>query len=145
MKTETKYNKIVNVSEDGQIQVLEYTFECEGGMKGAVGSSFYPISLKEFKERTKKSEVIQYLLDAGIDKKQANAIYADSKARGTLDEVIFDTSYSSQWDYLRSELKLSEKQAHIFDCCGGGRMFDADFIGNVNPELSENIRKAESE
>jgi hypothetical protein len=60
-----------------------------------------------------------------------------------LGELIFDYSYCHLWDYLRTELNLNENQAYIFDCIGGGRCFDENFQGNVNPELSEIIREYE--
>jgi len=57
--------------------------------------------------------------------------------------MMFDTSYKELWDYMRQELNLNEEEAYIFNCTGGGRCFDKNFQGNINPELSKKIRNAE--
>lgn len=145
MKTQIDFNKIVDVAEDGEIKVLEYVFTYGDEMRGATGHSFYPVSKSYFKERTKKSEVISFLMDCGIETKtEANAIYSEAKGNDNLDSLVFDTSYSNLWDYLRTELNLSENDAFIFECVGGGRLFDANFDGNFNTELSEIIREYET-
>lgn len=144
MRTKIDYNKIVNVAEDGEITVLDYVFDHGNNFRGATGTKFYPVSFGYFKERTKKAEVIQFLLDCGIETKQkAISIYREAKDNGSLDELMFDTSYRSLWDYLRSELKLNTKDAFIFECVGGGRCFDKGYSGNFNSELSDVIREYE--
>lgn len=144
-RIEIKFNKVVNF-EDGEITTLDYLFLHSDSFCGATGSKFYPISKKEYKERTKKSEVkshirdcfsSDYILDNFGSLEKA---YQGLKDNDEIDSFIFDTSYSYLWDYIREELKLSEKDAFIFECVGGGRCFDKDFKGNVNPELSELIR-----
>lgn len=52
-------------------------------------------------------------------------------------ELLFDTSYSDMWDYLREELNLSEDEAYIFNCIGGGRCFRADDKFTHNRELEK--------
>lgn len=151
MRKETKYNKIVNVSEDGEIQVLDSVFEYSDGFKGAVGSSFYPVSKEEYKERTSLESIIEYLESAvsedGIPSVCENSYrkWAESIIEcDEQDEFMFDTSYSELWDYMRDELGLTEDDAYIFECTCGGRMFDKNFYGNHNPELSAIIREYES-
>lgn len=65
-------------------------------------------------------------------------------ANDEVEGFVFDTSHNELWDYLREELNLSEDEAYIFNCIGGGRCFDKDFNGNINPELSILIREIES-
>ena len=114
-KQETKYNKIVNFDEDTkEIIVLDGIFKYEDGFKGATGSKFEPVSRDEYEDRTDE------------------------------DNFVFDTSYNELWEYLREELNLSEDEAYIFNCIGGGRCFGKDFNGNINPELSILIREIES-
>lgn len=151
MKNETKYNKIVNVSEDGEIQVFESVFEYSDGFKGAVGSRFYPVTRDEYEERIKLESIIEYLESAvsedGIPSECENSYrkWAESIIEyDEQDEFMFDTSYSELWDYMRDELGLTEDDAYIFECTGGGRMFNKNFCGNYNPELSEIIREYES-
>lgn len=149
-RQETKYNKIVNFDkETNEITMLDYIFQ-HGGFKGATGTKFEPITKSEYKERMQKDNVIEYLVDSGIDlpenykRSGFNGLYKAMKQNNELESFIFDTSYSEMWDKIRTELKLSKNDAFIFNCIGGGRCFDKDFEGNINPELSELIRQIES-
>ena len=150
-KQETKYNKIVNFDEDTkEITVLDGIFKYEDGFKGATGSKFEPVSRDEYEDRTDEDNFVEYLIDSGIDLPdnfKRSGFEGLAKAMIANDEVegfVFDTSYNELWDYLREELNLSEDEAYIFNCIGGGRCFDKDFNGNINPELSILIREVES-
>ena len=149
-RQETKYNKIVNFDkETNEITMLDYIFQ-HGGFKGATGTKFEPITKSEYKERMQKDNVIEYLVDSGIDlpenykRSGFNGLYKAMKQNNELESFIFDTSYSEMWDKIRTDLKLSKNDAFIFNCIGGGRCFYKDFEGNINPELSELIRQIES-
>ena len=145
-KQETHYNKVVHI-ENGEIQVLDYTFKHSPTFKGATGNRFNPISRAEYKERMSRESVVEYLLGCGMDsittRTQATGAYKEMKSTGELEEFIFDLSYSNLWDYLRT-FGYPEKDYPVFACVGGGRMFDKDFQGNINPELSKIIREFES-
>ena len=150
-KQETKYNKIVNFDEDTkEITVLDGIFKYEDGFKGATGSKFEPVSRDEYEDRTDEDNFVEYLIDSGIDLPdnfKRSGFEGLAKAMIANDEVegfVFDTSYDELWEYLREELNLSEDEAYIFNCIGGGRCFDKDFNGNINPELSILIREIES-
>lgn len=150
-RQETKYNKIVNFDEDTkEITVLDGIFKYVDGFKGATGSKFEPVSKDEYEDRTDEDNFVEYLIDSGIDLPdnfKRSGFEGLAKAMIANDEVkdfVFDTSYSELWDYLRKELNLSEDEAYIFNCIGGGRCFDKDFEGNINPELSVLIREIES-
>ena len=150
-RQETKYNKIVNFDEDTKkITVLDGIFKYEDGFKGATGSKFEPVSRDEYEARTDEDNFVEYLIDSGIDLPdnfKRSGFEGLAKAMIANDEVkdfVFDTSYDELWDYLREELNLSEDEAYIFNCIGGGRCFDKDFNGNINPELSILIREIES-
>ena len=150
-KQETKYNKIVNFDEDTkEIIVLGGIFKYEDGFKGATGSKFEPVSRDEYEDRTDEDNFVEYLIDSGIDLPdnfKRSGFEGLAKAMIANDEVkdfVFDTSYNELWEYLREELNLSEDEAYIFNCIGGGRCFDKDFNGNINPELSILIREIES-
>ena len=149
-RQETKYNKIVNFDKKtNEITMLDYIFQ-HGGFKGATGTKFEPITKSEYKERMQKDNVIEYLVDSGIDlpenykRSGFNGLYKAMKQNNELESFIFDTSYSEMWDKIRTDLKLSKNDAFIFNCIGGGRCFDKDFEGNINPELSQIIREIES-
>ena len=150
MRTETKYNKIVNYNQETkEITVLDDVFKYNDGFKGATGTKFEPISKAEYKERIKKDNVIERLIDCGhlpeeFKRGGYNALYKVMKENDELEDFMFDTSYSEMWDYLRKELNLTKEEAYIFNCTGGGRCFDKDFQGNINPELSEIIREYEN-
>ena len=150
-KQETKYNKIVNFDEDTkEIIVLDGIFQYEDGFKGATGSKFEPVSRNEYEDRTDEDNFVEYLIDSGIDLPynfKRSGFEGLAKAMIANDEVegfVFDTSYNELWEYLREELNLSEDEAYIFNCIGGGRCFGKDFNGNINPELSILIREIES-
>ena len=150
-RQETKYNKIVNFDEDTkEITVLDGIFKYEDGFKGATGSKFEPVSRNEYEDRTDEDNFVEYLIDSGIDLPnnfKRSGFEGLAKAMIANDEVkdfVFDTSYNELWEYLREELNLSEDEAYIFNCIGGGRCFDKDFNGNINPELSILIREIES-
>lgn len=150
MRTQTTYNKVVNFDkETNEITVLDYIFNHENGFRGATGSKFEPISKSEYKDRMSKDNVIEYLSDIGevpeaFKLTGINGLYKAMKQNSEIESFIFDTSYSELWDYLRKELKLSKKDAYVFNCIGGGRCFDKDFQGNINKELSVLIREIES-
>jgi len=148
-RQETKYNKVVNIAEDGEITVLDGVFNYKDGFKGATGSKFYPVSKDEYNDAIEDENVIDYLVDSGIElsvyqKRNGFAGCVEQMDENEKSSLMFDTSYSELWDYLREECNLSEDEAYIFNCVGGGRCFDAKFKGNVNTELSAIIRKYET-
>ena len=149
-RTEIKYNKVVNFDkETGEILVLDGVFNYKDGFKGATGSHFEMVSKAEYKDRMKKDNVIDSILSCGVPEQfargGANECYKLMKKNNEIEQFMFDTSYSELWDYLRKELKLNKTNAFIFNCSGGGRCFDKDFQGNINPELSQIIREYEAE
>lgn len=161
MRTSTIYQKVVNIAEDGEITVLDEIFEYSDSFKGATGNSFYPVSKAEYNEAMKLDNIASYLSDCisfedvpGHCKYLADEVTESKnpykkwakeiKDDGDAESLMFDTSYSELWDYLRETAKLSKKDAYIFSCSGGGRCFDKNFNGNVNGELSPLIRQAES-
>lgn len=146
-------NKVVKVV-DNTITLLESAFEYEDGFKGLTGSVFEPISKAYYKERTKLSEVEDYLRSCVGEADIPNEyLYTDSgerlsknpyrrwakaiKEADEVEQVMFDTSYSELWDYLRDELNLSEEEAYIFNCSGGGRCFTAQDKFTHNKELEK--------
>lgn len=163
MRTETAYNKVVNYDkESGEIIVLGYTFketketeyatgiESVVTMQGATGSTFEIVSREQFNETiepylNEPMELLKYYIEQGfgITTEMIDNIDNAATEEG-LKELFFDSSYDELWDYLREELNLSEEEAYIFNCAGGGCCFDSDFEGNINPELSAIIRKFES-
>ena len=150
MRTQTEYNKIVNYNkETKEVTVLDYIFK-DGSFKGATGSKFEPVSKDEYEDRTDEDNFVEYLIDSGIDLPDnfkrsgfeglAKAMIANDEA----ENFVFDTSHNELWDYLREELNLSEDEAYIFNCIGGGRCFDKDYQGNYNEYLSQLIREIEA-
>jgi hypothetical protein len=141
------YNKIVNF-ENNEITTLDYVFDDGNNFKGAVGSKFRVISIVEYNEITNYENVIERIIECGVPemfiRTGAEGCYEHMYKTDEIEDFMFDTSYSNLWDYLRKELNLTENEAYIFHCIGGGRCFDKDFQGNVNPELSEIIREYES-
>lgn len=157
-KEQTSYNKVVNIAEDGEITVLDYTFKHSPDFKGATGSKFYPVSREQYEERTTLSSVADFLESAVSEDEVPNQYREHERgfykypykrwAKDIIDadeegSIMFDQSYSELWPMLREAAELDEEQAFIFECVGGGRCFDKDFEGNVNPELSAIIREFE--
>lgn len=158
MRQETKYNKIVNIAEDGEITVLdgvftyyfptiEFASETKTAMKGATGSTFYPITEDDIQERIGEyeddnMEFLKYLADS-FGSITSEMIDRVDTTREVLIEHFFDTSYDEELgDYLREA--LGRDDIVLFECTGGGRCFNKDYQGNTNPELSIIIREFES-
>lgn len=145
MKTrkEKQYNKVVNYNEETkEVTVLDYIFYDTLHNKpfnGAVGSVFEVVSKEEVEEIIEPSNVLNFLSANQIG---LNCKFSEIDEDGFID-MMFDTSYKELWDYIRKELNLDEEEAYIFNCTGGGRCFDKNFQGNINPELSKKIRNAE--
>lgn len=153
MKTEEKFFEIVNVADDGEIQVLQSIFKyTDGGkLKGATGARFYPVSRHRYEEivRMGDDEIAEHLIDAGFElpdhhKKGGYIEWAAQFDENDKLQLFFDLSYQENWNELREKAGLSEDEAYIFECAGGGRMFDKDFKGNRNDALCEKIRKIEA-
>lgn len=150
MRTETKYNKIVNFDKEiNEITMLDYTFKDNKNFKGATGTKFELISKSYFDETIEPyldndKELLIYMSENFGELNRQMIENVDSTEEG-LKNMFFDLSYIELWDYIREELGLSEDEAYIFNCTGGGRCFDKDFEGNVNVELSKVIRKFESQ
>lgn len=151
-RKETKYNKVVNFDkETKEITLLDYTFDdtLHGKpFKGATGTVFEVISKEQFDETIEPyldddKELLIYMAENFGDLNRQMIENVDS-SEDALKEMFFDLSYAELWDYLREELNLSEDEAYIFNCSSGGRCFDKDFQGNINPELSQVIREIES-
>ena len=147
-RKEIVYNKIVDYSEDREITVLSGVFEYTDSFRGATGNKFIPISEEEIQDRISEyegenMEFLKYMADnfGGVTSQMIDGI---DTSREALIDFFFDQSYRELWDDIREELGLSEEEAVIFDCVGGGRCFDKDFQGNINPELSAIIREYES-
>lgn len=148
--------KIVNFDKEyNEITVLDYVFNDtlhNDAFNGATGSKFDVISKAEYKERTSKDNVIDYIISSGfiskdtpkqLEYKIAEVYYKEMKANKEIDSFIFDDSYIHLHDYLRKELKLSKNEAFTFSCSGGGRCFEKGYKGNINPELSKVINQFE--
>jgi hypothetical protein len=143
-----KFNKVVYY-DGGVLIVLNYVFKDNNGSKGAIGSIFYPVHIQVYKRRTTKKAVIQYLKDCFTEdeiksKGGINKFYNSIKDNGTIEQTIFDIVDQELWDSIRNELNLNKEDAYIFDCIGNGRCFSKNFQGNINPKLSNIIRKYES-
>lgn len=137
MKSETTYNKIVNIADDGEITVLHYVFT-HPNFCGAVGGRFYPISKTEYDEAMEDENIIDAYLRTGFEELMRQLSDYEKEA------VVWDLSYRELWEQLRIDTGLTEEEAYVFECVGGGRCFDENFQGNVNPELSIIIREFES-
>lgn len=145
----TKYNKIVNFDKDtNEITVLNETFKHNDGFKGATGTQFEIVSKEQFDDTIEpyldnKHELLCYMAD-NFRSLSSDMVRNADASEEALKELFFDISYVEMWDELREELNLNEEEAYIFNCVGGGRCFDKDFQGNINPELSIIIREIES-
>lgn len=153
MRTAIKINKVVKVI-DNEITVLDEAFDYGDGFKGLTGSTFEPITKAFYKQQTTLSAIEDHLRECVNEEEVPDEyLYTDSetklskhpykrwaKAIKEADEagqVMFDTSYSNLWDDLREQLGLTETEAYIFNCIGGGRCFKADDKFTHNVELEK--------
>lgn len=150
-RIETKYNKVVNIAEDGEITVLSETFDYSDGFKGATGNKFYPVTESDIQDRISEyedndTELLIYYAENFGDL-TADMIRNVDSSREALLDLFFDRSYDELWDYLREVIGETDENSDsypvFFECTGGGRCFDKDFQGNYNVELSETIRELE--
>lgn len=147
MKNRTDYNKIVNYDkENNEVTVLDYTFQHDDNFKGATGTKFEIVSKSQYMAYMSKKYVMEQLIDCdlGKNKVELNVMYSDMKDNDEIEQFVFDLSYFSLHEYIRTELNLSKKDCFILSCSGGGRCFDSNYRGNFNTELSAIIRKAET-
>lgn len=133
-------NKVVKV-EDNTITVLDSAFEYEDGFKGLTGTVFEIVSKDYFDETIEpylnndKEVLIYYAENFGdLNREMIEGVDSSEEA---LTELFFDTSYEGLWDYLREELNLTEDEAYIFNCIGGGRCFTAQDKFTHNKELEK--------
>lgn len=146
-RKETKYNKIVNFDEETrEITLLDGVFQYEDGFKGATGTTFEPITEEQIQERLEglegdDIELLCYYAE-NFGEVTVEMIRGVDSSREALIELFFDQSYCYLGDYLRESLNLED--IVLFNCIGGGRCFDKDYQGNVNPKLSKVIRKYEA-
>lgn len=149
MRTSRTFNKVVNFDkETNEITVLRDVFSYDDGMRGAVGSKFEALSEDQIQEvigeyEDDDKELLIYMAE-NFGEINRDIIENIDSSRDALIELFFDLSYENLWDELREQTGLSEEESVIFNCIGGGRCFDKDFQGNVNPELSKIIREYES-
>ena len=151
-REEIKFNKVVNFDRENQeITVLEGVFKYNDGFKGATGSKFEPVTRERYDEilAMDEEEIADYLIDAGFElpehEKRGGFIgWAEKFTDDDKLQLFFDLSYTELYDTIREETDLTEDEAYIFNCIGGGRCFDNKFKGNINPKLSKIIREYES-
>lgn len=140
MRTRKKINKVVKVV-DNEITVLDAAFEYADGFKGLTGTVFQAVSKSEFDDILEPyldndKETLIYLAENFGELYRGMTESVDSSEEA-LTDLFFDTSYSDMWDYLREELNLTEDEAYIFNCVGGGRCFRADDKFTHNTELEK--------
>ena len=147
MRAQKDFYKVVNIAEDGEITMLDYVFS-DGNIRGAVGTTFYPVTEEDIQDRISEyenndTELLIYFAEnfGNLDRYIIENI---DSSREALIDLFFDQSYSEKWDYLREVIKKTDSEVILFECSGGGRCFDKNFRGNVNTELSEIIREYES-
>lgn len=152
-KTKIKFYQVVNIDkESNEIQMLNYLFSYDKDLKGATGTHFEPVNKAQYREAMSKENIIDSIIDNGligykhnknIERKMAEILYKEMKIAGELESFCFDLSYTEQWEKLRA-FGFPKSKYPIFNCIGDGRIFDKDFQGNVNPELSAKIRQYET-
>jgi hypothetical protein len=142
MENRIEYNQVVNIADDNCITLLEEVFNYSD-LKGARGTEFYPVSKAEFEERTSFDNVLQYWMDCTEEEEEAVREKMEELNQTELKEIVFDYSDMKHWDYLRT-FGFPEDEYPVFEFSSSGRIFNKDFQGNVNPELSAIIREYES-
>lgn len=146
-RTKEKFNKVVNY-DGNEITVLEEVFSYEDGMKGACGIIFEPISRERYDDDTSFESIRESLKDASELPKDFEDGGYNAWTQAIIDnceegEVMYDYSFSEIWDNIREELGLDDENAFVFNCIGCGRIFNENYQGNMNLELSAKIREYE--
>lgn len=149
MKAEKEIiRKVVNY-DGNEIVVLDEVFTYDDGKKGATGYIFEPISRERYEEETSFENLRAYLKDASELPEEYEDGGYNAWTQAIIDNneegCIYDLSFSNLWDEIRNELGLDEEDAYVFNCISCGRIFNENYQGNVNPELSAKIREHEKE
>lgn len=134
-------NKVVKV-EGNTITVLESAFEYEDGFKGLTGTMFEVVTEDGYWDRVEElledpSALSEYWHDLTGEYLSYDQVINISSDEEEIKNLLFDTSYEGLWDYIREELNLSEDEAYIFNCIGGGRCFTAQDKFTHNKELEK--------
>lgn len=141
MRTAIKINKVVKVI-DNEITVLSEAFDYGNGFKGLTGSTFDVVTEGEYWDRVNElldepRALRKYWHDMTGEYLRNYDVINISSSEEEIKNLLFDTSYSNLWDDLREQLGLTETEAYIFNCSGGGRCFEADDKFTHNVELEK--------
>lgn len=151
MRKSTTYNKVVNYNrEENEVTILEDIFEYYDNMKGATGTVYEIITKDKYTERLNEylnnpEAVADYWKDVTGENLSYKEVIAIANDEGEIRQVILGIDFKpAHLGEIRKELNLSEDNCYVITFVSAGRCFDKNFQGNVNAELSEIIRTAES-
>jgi hypothetical protein len=142
------FDQLVGI-KDGVFHFLDYVFEHDGGMRGAVGTRIVPVSKQHYENRKDEyydpewSPLKKVYEETDYDDMTFEE-FVDSQFRQWGRELILDFS-----GYEHKETVQEYTDAWEIECIGGGRMFGSDISPSdydtvVNEHLIDVIREYES-
>lgn len=127
-RTAVTYNEILGRTEHGAVIVLDNTFSYnDGGLRGAVGTSFEIVSASEVQSRLAGFEdyADELWREAVREEETTDGLTEWIEGTWPTDEdkieFMFDNSYEPMHDVIREAFDVDEDA--VIHCIGGGRMF----------------------
>lgn len=160
----TTYNKILGVTKENSIVVLNDIFEYEDGFKGATHFQMEAVPIREMESRRDDLEedfclsLWKHAVETGETTASLQDFIKDKREYLGEDELFIgdDPSYRAETERIVSELP-KEKLAKIhellgedivWDCINCGRMGDSinhfNFIEVFEPELIAKVKEVEN-
>jgi len=154
-RKETRYNTLIGIKGE-TVYFLDYTF-VDGDFKGAVGTTYAPVSANQVSHYRSLKYAKEFLLDSfsreeikerfDTIKKGVRSVMFDFKNNSDCDFIGHDAG-DSRDPIISEQLKLLGKEQvgiipKVWECIGGGRVFDKDLTFDilVNPTLLEKVIK----
>ena len=150
-REEIKYNKPVGI-KDGSIYFLDYTFNHDGGFKGATGTVLDPVSQSEIDDNNDPENVKELYRDIWVESVKGG------HTEDSLDEFVKNEIANCDGEYPMQDSSYSElhdeAKKHFsadvvtFNCSGGGRCFDRKLLNSfdkvIDKELINTIKQYEN-
>jgi hypothetical protein len=148
-----EHNKLIGKIGD-EYYYLRYIFDRGGGLSGAAGCSFSPVSTDEAQERRDSYDDDNKLWKQAVEG-DYTTLGADDwhEMNPAEDEMLFDLSYRDLANNLMVGILAEECQRggrdldiELIECTGGGRCFNANMQWDklYNRNLWEIIKQYES-
>lgn len=147
MNKKEKFYKMVGITKYGEHVMLNYVFEYDNGLKGAVGTLFIPVMAEEIEERSDREYLIE-VYDLKFHWKESDSEcslneYVDCVIAEQCDKA-FPFQDDSYLNHISNDyIEKYAREGGTFECIGGGRVFSIEFETVFDQDLVNLINKYE--